>query len=128
MEKYDGILILTSNRVGIFDELFKSRIQVMIHYPRLDKLSRKNIWQNFFNMLQADGENINLGNLCSHMDELADHEINGRQIRNVVMTARQLALFRKGALDWGHIEQAIKPVNDFKQYLQTDTQMRNHLE
>jgi len=30
LEYYAGILILTSNRVGTFDEVFKSRIQVAI--------------------------------------------------------------------------------------------------
>jgi len=32
LEYYDGILILTSNRVEMFDEAFKSRIQVALHY------------------------------------------------------------------------------------------------
>jgi SpoVK/Ycf46/Vps4 family AAA+-type ATPase len=40
LEYYDGILILTSNRVGTFDEAFKSRIQVALHYPNLDRVAR----------------------------------------------------------------------------------------
>ncbi|KAK7697667.1 hypothetical protein SLS64_013297 [Diaporthe eres] len=46
LEYYDGILILTSNRVGTFDEAFKSRIQVAIHYESLTKKSRRAIWRN----------------------------------------------------------------------------------
>jgi len=79
LEYYEGILILTSNRVGTFDEAFKSRIQVALHYPRLDSLSQKKIWQNFFDMLQADAEDVDLENIRSHLDELADQEMNGRQ-------------------------------------------------
>ncbi|KAF4426998.1 ATPase family AAA domain-containing protein FIGL1 [Colletotrichum fructicola] len=33
LEYYEGILILTSNRVGHFDEAFKSRMQLTLHYP-----------------------------------------------------------------------------------------------
>ncbi|OBT83812.1 hypothetical protein VE02_05515 [Pseudogymnoascus sp. 03VT05] len=47
LEYYEGILILTSNRVGTFDEAFKSRIQVAIHYKDLTRISKKKIWQNF---------------------------------------------------------------------------------
>ena len=35
LEYYEGILVLTSNRVGVFDEAFKSRIQLALHYPTL---------------------------------------------------------------------------------------------
>ena len=37
LEYYEGILILTSNRVGTFDEAFKSRTQVATHYSDLTK-------------------------------------------------------------------------------------------
>ena len=36
LEYYEGILILTSNRVGTFDEAFRSRIQLALHYPTLN--------------------------------------------------------------------------------------------
>jgi len=42
-----GILILTSNRVGTFDEAFKSRIQLALHYKNLDTFQQKKIWRNF---------------------------------------------------------------------------------
>ncbi|KAI1254482.1 hypothetical protein MGN70_003886 [Eutypa lata] len=34
LEYYDGVLILTSNRVGTFDEAFQSRIQLALHTTR----------------------------------------------------------------------------------------------
>ena len=37
LEYYEGILILTSNRIGTFDEAFKSRVQLAIHYPLLSE-------------------------------------------------------------------------------------------
>lgn len=37
LEYYDEILILTSNRVGTFDEAVKSRIQLALHYDSLNR-------------------------------------------------------------------------------------------
>jgi hypothetical protein len=117
LEYYDGILILTSNRVGTFDAAFTSRIQVALHYDALDAESRRKIWHNFFDMVRTDEEDVDLPDLLSHIDELVSQEMNGRQIRNVFTTARQLALFKKETLTWEHMEQALKSVRDFKRYL-----------
>lgn len=47
LEYYEGILILTTNRVGTFDEAFKSRIQMSLRYERLERHQRKRVWLNF---------------------------------------------------------------------------------
>jgi hypothetical protein len=36
LEFYDGILFLTTNRVGSFDDAFISRIHVQLYYPDFD--------------------------------------------------------------------------------------------
>lgn len=84
-------------------------------------------------MLEVDGEDVDLEDLRSHLDDLADEEMNGRQIRNVLTTARQLALFKQETLDWGIMEQALQPAADFKKYLQkfhghTEEQWASHRE
>ncbi|KAK3339921.1 P-loop containing nucleoside triphosphate hydrolase protein [Lasiosphaeria hispida] len=134
LEYYDGILILTSNRVGTFDEAFKSRIQLALHYPPLDAPSRRKIWHNFFNMLRDSSQgnkkspdsfdrkndtktDMGIDEILAHMDQLADYELNGRQIRNALTTARQLALFEKEALDWDRIKDSIKVAADFNRYI-----------
>ena len=117
LEYYDGILILTSNRVGVFDEAFKSRIQVALHYENLNRSARKKIWQNFLDMLEEDDENANFDEIKLHLDDLAGNELNGRQIRNMLTTARQLAIFRNERLDWEHLEQALSVSSDFNAYL-----------
>jgi AAA+ superfamily predicted ATPase len=118
LEYYDGILILTSNRVGSFDEAFKSRIQVALHYENLTRSSRKKIWENFLKMLNKNKKDMNFDKIKHHIDGLADMEMNGRQIRNALTTARQLAIYKTERLDWQHIEQAIKVSTDFNRYLQ----------
>lgn len=117
LEYYDGILILTSNRIGMFDEAFKSRIQVALHYENLNRSARKTIWQNFLDMLEEDEEDVNFDEIKFRLDDLAGKELNGRQIRNVLTTARQLAIFRKERLDYGHLEQALSVSSAFTQYL-----------
>ena len=117
LEYYDGILILTSNRVGLFDEAFKSRIQVALHYENLNRAARKKIWQNFLEMLEEDEEDVNFDEIRFHLDQLAGHELNGRQIRNVLTTARQLAMYRTERLDWQHLDQALAVSSSFSDYL-----------
>jgi hypothetical protein len=54
IEYYEGVLSLTSNRVGTFDEAFKSRIQLALHYRPLDQPSRHRIWQNFVGRMREN--------------------------------------------------------------------------
>ncbi|KAL8629316.1 hypothetical protein Q9189_004965 [Teloschistes chrysophthalmus] len=117
LEYYDGLLILTSNRVGMFDEAFKSRIQVALHYENLNRSDRKKIWQNFLDMLEEDEEDVNFDEIRLRLNDLAGKEINGRQIRNVLTTARQLAMFMNERLDYPHLEQALAVSSDFSEYL-----------
>jgi len=137
LEYYSGILLLTSNRVGTFDAAFKSRIQVALHYPPLDRPSRRAIWANFFDMLRADSDppapsasapdddqgqesgddGLDYDAIAPRLDELAAREMNGRQIRNVVATARQLAQFEGVRMGWEHVEVAICAAADFDGHL-----------
>ena len=109
--------MLTSNRVGTFDEAFKSRIQVALYYKALTRPSRKKIWQNFLEMLEEDEEDVDLDALRNRLDELAGHELNGRQIRNTLTTARQLAIYKKEQLQWEHLEYALSLSTDFNDYI-----------
>lgn len=109
--------------MSIFDEAFKSRIQVALSYPRLDKASRERVWANFVNMMHEDGGRapseaggmfaVDYPSIVSHMDDLADCELNGRQIRNAMATARQLAGYLGETLNWEHLETAITTASDF---------------
>lgn len=113
-----GILILTTNRVGTFDEAFKSRIQLSLHYQRLTEAQRVTIWENFLERLDTiDEESVNVDDLRRNVRELAKHDMNGRQIRNALTTARQLAQFEGDVMDFSHLKHAIKVSTKFDQYL-----------
>lgn len=118
LEYYEGILILTSNRVGTFDEAFKSRIQLAIQYPALDSLQRFCIWQNFFNRLDSiEGETIDLADLRHHLDDLKEEGMNGRQIRNAITTARQYAKWQNTILNYEILKKVISVSGRFDKYL-----------
>ncbi|CAG9947477.1 unnamed protein product [Clonostachys rosea f. rosea IK726] len=99
LEYYQGVMFLTTNRLGSFDPAFESRIDLTLHYPALDAASRRHIWRTF---LPAGSDKIDVAE--EELDSLAEHEFNGRQIKNVVKTARLLALRDKTALTRKHLE------------------------
>ena len=117
LEYYDGVLILTTNRIGTFDEAFKSRIQLALHYPPLDRDGRWEVLRNFVQSLSEAGENIDNKEISKKLDILARHKLNGRQIRNTISTARQLAQYKKETLRYAHVDQAVGVVNEFEKYV-----------
>lgn len=136
LEYYEGILVLTTNRVGTFDEAFKSRILLSLHYEKLNKTQRLKIWRGFVNHLKSthlpsndadkkgkqiegssdDVPEIAYQEILDSLDELSDHEPNGRQIRDIITTARQLAKFRRQRLNYGLLEDVISLSGKFDEY------------
>jgi SpoVK/Ycf46/Vps4 family AAA+-type ATPase len=117
LEYYDGILILTSNRIGTFDEAFKSRVQLSLHYPPLTRKDRVRVWENFVALLENSSDTTKFPEIRQRLDSLAIHKLNGRQIRNTMNTARQLAQFKKEPLGYRHLNQAIQNVLEFEKYV-----------
>ncbi|RYO05647.1 hypothetical protein AA0119_g3167 [Alternaria tenuissima] len=118
LEYYDGILILTSNRVGTFDEAFKSRISLALHYPNFTKSQRCRIWKNFLNRLKALKEpDIDFDDIECNIQELASEELNGRQIRNAITIGRQLAKFQKKELSYAHLKHVVEVAGQFETYV-----------
>lgn len=123
LEYYSGILFLTTNRVGILDEAFKSRIHISLHYRHLSKEQTLAIFdvnirklheiEKEKQRLQAENPGIpqrpaleiNAPSIRHyaewHYDNHEDHRWNGRQIRNAFQIAYSLAHFdmQKTSLD-----------------------------
>ncbi|RWA10147.1 hypothetical protein EKO27_g4984 [Xylaria grammica] len=120
LEYYDGILILTSNRVGTFDEGFRSRIQLAIHYPKLEQASRRRVWENFVNRLNDDpiaSGDIDIRNLRSNLTELSRFDLNGREIRNAINVARPLARSEGRKVDFDSLKKVVKVQQKFYEYM-----------
>ncbi|KAK8867396.1 P-loop containing nucleoside triphosphate hydrolase protein [Apiospora arundinis] len=135
LEYYRGILFLTSNRVGTFDDAFISRIHVVIYYEDLGEPERKQIWKQFFDKLERERkDSIIVESRAKHF-VLNDTEIrkipwNGREIRNGTCSYHnRLPLFDefyfeggqeesdKIILDKVDFEQVCQMSLDFKEYL-----------
>ncbi|KIX92613.1 uncharacterized protein Z520_11642 [Fonsecaea multimorphosa CBS 102226] len=118
LEYYDGILILTTNRVGTFDEAFKSRVQLAIHYPALNSEDRYEIWCNFIEALKEKKVSMLYEELRRKALVMARRRFNGRQIRNCLWTATQVAKYRNEPLGYSHIEQVMDISQEFEDYLE----------
>ena len=77
LERYDGVMFLTTNRENTIDEAFKSRISVSLKYDYLTKEQKMAIWAN---LLNASGMIYNIENI----EIIAGYNFNGRQIKNVI--------------------------------------------
>jgi hypothetical protein len=99
LEYHQGVMFLTTNRVKCFDEAFHSRISVALKYEDLDSAARAQVWGNFFEAAQIKGVDSK---------DLASHELNGRQIRNVIQLARALADREKTGVDISRIYRHFK--------------------
>ncbi|KAJ5711737.1 ATPase AAA-type core [Penicillium malachiteum] len=90
LDYFQGILFLTTNRVGSFDEAFMSRIHVQIGYDPLDEDSRQKIWDGYFQKLDSNhedgGQKIEYSMSAKEYVEVKEDlrilEWNGREIRN----------------------------------------------
>ena len=109
VEYFEGILIMTTNRVGTFDDAFKSRIQLALHYPPLGEERKRLIWKTFIERLDEFDENsIAYENLRGSLDVLKNEKLNGRQIRNVMTTSRQYAKWKNEVLTYEHLKDVIE--------------------
>lgn len=100
LEYYQGILFLTTNRVDNIDPAFQSRIHIPMHYNDLSVSSRRHVWCNF---LAAGAHGFSREDL----DRLAAYAMNGREIKNVLKTARLLAGRKKEVLAVEHVESVL---------------------
>jgi KaiC/GvpD/RAD55 family RecA-like ATPase len=96
LEYYEGILLLTTNRVKDMDPAFQSRIHIAMEYPAFNKESRAQVWSNF--LRNAEHELT-----LEQLDVLAKVEINGRQIKNHLKTAGLLAKHKGCKLRYEHL-------------------------
>lgn len=90
LDYFQGILFLTTNRVGQFDEAFLSRIHLSLGYKPLNDAARAQIWDNLFQKLRDDhrkqiGPKIDFdlnAKRYAKCKDVMDLKWNGREIRN----------------------------------------------
>jgi hypothetical protein len=103
LEYYTGVLFLTTNRIGDFDEAFASRIHMSLYYPELDEDKTVNVFKLNLDLIQKRFEEQHrklifdpstIENFAQqHYRQHKSARWNGRQIRNLCRTALALAEF-----------------------------------
>ncbi|KAK3370625.1 AAA family ATPase [Podospora didyma] len=105
LEYYSGILFMTTNRVRTFDDAFKSRIHVPLKYEDLPTESRLKVWKNFLGKLEGEDGGVDIDE--AGYRSLAEGRLNGRQIKNIVRTAKSLANYKRRRLDHDQLKQVM---------------------
>ncbi|KAF2232927.1 hypothetical protein EV356DRAFT_233477 [Viridothelium virens] len=104
MEYYKGLLFLTTNRIGTFDEAFMSRVHISLFYKNFDKKTTVKVWKTFIAQTEEVIKKNNWTHFelkseeikkfaKEHWEENPDARWNGRQIRNAFHTAIAMAEF-----------------------------------
>lgn len=101
LEYYAGVLFLTTNRVGDFDEAITSRLHVGLYYPELSVEKTVRVFHVNIDMINErfkdQKRKILIDDIVefasNHFDTYPDARWNGRQIRNACQTALALAEF-----------------------------------
>ncbi len=108
MESHRGIVILTSKNTRPFDQSFRSRFQLAVHFPSLEPLSRQSIWHNSLDNIRTSTQQVDYDGISANMEELSMHELNGWQIHNALAMARSLALYDEEVLTWNRLKEAVE--------------------
>lgn len=80
---------MTTNLIDCIDEAFESRISYAVRFRDLSRDDRQQIWTDFIKDMKIFPAYKET--LLSEVDRWSEAEINGRQIRNVILMAENLA-------------------------------------
>ena len=122
LEYYNGILILTTNRINQFDIAVQSRVNLGIRYNNLTGTQKKAIFSQFVNSIPEDKVD-DKGKITEWFADDSDatewfEPLNGRQVRNVLFSAGNLAQEDGGVLKLKHIQSMAKHTSRFQGDLQ----------
>lgn len=120
LEYFNGVLFLTTNRVGTFDQAFQSRIHVTLGLPSFDQHRRSSVWAIFLQDLAAKGAitDSRFKTLTKAVAEKWSKEkLNGRQIRNAVRTALVVADKKGEMVGEKDFETVLKIAREFEGYV-----------
>jgi SpoVK/Ycf46/Vps4 family AAA+-type ATPase len=120
LDYFTGTIILTTTRVGAFDETILSRCQLVVHLPSLDDASRKLIWRNLIETAKSD-DIVDSNQLDDMVDDIMEASqgmrLNGLEIRNMVKMAKLLARSQDSPLSRFHFIAVMRNSRDFSKYL-----------
>ncbi len=101
VERFPGIVILTTNHADVFDPALERRIKYKVYFGPPDAQVRSEIWRKHLPREAPLATDVDLGRLAQ------EFKLTGGQIANAVLSAASLAASRlKGDADTGQITMA----------------------
>ncbi len=107
LEYHQGVLFLTTNRVKNIDRAFYSRISIGIKYEGAEAGKRRQIWVNLSTAAKYELTE-------SELDKLAQIDLNGRQIKNVLRLSQTLSKAQDKKPSFDQIDKIIARVQKFE--------------
>lgn len=130
IERYDGITIFTTNRLGTLDEAVNRRLALKLHFEMPSQIERAEIWQRMFPEEAPVGEDVD-------WMRLAVVAMSGGYIKNAVLRAARMAAVekvpaKKKKIRMEHLVKATRleaeSMQEFKQARETHTEGRGVLD
>nr|CCC53939.1 putative AAA ATPase, fragment [Trypanosoma vivax Y486] len=88
-EKYDGLVVLATNKAQVIDEAMNRRISLMVEFRLPDQQLREQIWQAHIPKNLMLHEDVSVNTLA------INYELSGGLIRNAVLAAINKAVARE---------------------------------
>jgi SpoVK/Ycf46/Vps4 family AAA+-type ATPase len=101
LEYFQGIIILTSNRVDGFDCAVKSRIHLLLGYNAPDINARRMLWKQMLGNISPEEVLFDIEEALAMVES---YPFNGREISNATNTLRTLGREAGGKVTLDHFE------------------------
>ena len=120
--------MLTTNRIKSIDIAVQSRIHLAVRYDDLTEVQMCNILKTFltkFNGDERDKKTI-ITNFNDYVEENS-FKLNGREIRNIVFSARKIAQSdERESITWRDIRQVMKATREFQNQLKSFSERQRY--
>jgi len=116
-------MVLTTNRITSLDIAVQSRIHLAIRYDDLDKKQKIEIFNLFLDQLKLESEDDLKAIKDWIKEDGSDYDLNGRQIRNVVLSAQALARSEGKQVVKRHIRKVMAVTKEFQLQLEPLTRL-----
>lgn len=115
IEKFEGIAILSTNRIETLDEALERRIALIVEFPMPDFNGRKQIWNQLIPKKMPLNKDVDT-------EDLASYNLTGGHIKNALLHAARHALADgKDKVGKEHFDKAVERVMASKGLLGTES-------
>lgn len=106
IEKFEGLLILTTNQIGHLDPALERRISLILEFKNPTKEERMDIWKMLLPKKFPLHKDVTI-------EALAEHKLTGGFIKNTLLHAARLAASEDvKKVQMSHFEAAIKRISE----------------